>query len=694
MLNINDFVQKLDGMLASRDDFTALSVGGESLDGVSKEVYATQESKLKTNIEVAFQDINRSGEPIDATKTEVAILAAKESIDPVKRLASLSKAPEAVDGAIVAGDPSLDVIPADKVSVGIENFDREDLSKSMLFGIVYHTIATQQDPVIELFYPLIPTDSDKKAFTLSIRVTSIMKTVTRNRNGDPVKFDKKPILKNLGDDDLFGADVNKLVPIYTTDGANKFLDVPGSKRVVTIGSGEKVTTAPLKVGTEIDLAGISQSDELVAKGLMDETDSLTGVLNVEALYLEVKGQDANGNDVTEYFREDISAAPVTFIPTGTGDSRDLDIEDGSVVVKLTAGQLVNLAGSSTAIKAFTDLPSGTVVNVRLKVKGDANADTCGIQVYGISAELDSVVTSTGIELPADDEKVVAVKDVIDNTSIVAYDVEAYGANKNLRFQPQQLVDNTYTFQYRVPVKTKAMEKTPVVDNSELGSLLGQVSVTQIALTKEGVKALTTAVDSINAISSANKPVSPSGYMFNSYAIKDSFSINDILNSIESSKKEGDVKTALKLKIRDYAIAMNKASGYRRVFRTVFNGQKPTVIVGVGENLASYVEGFSDELFNYKVEISDEKTLANKIFLSFGDFSGKRNKEPSVFGFGFTGYVVTPTFTVTRSSGGSIVNESFVLGAYKHFRTLDVLVDVTVSGLESIADATVIGMRQV
>jgi len=110
-------------------------------------------------------------------------------------------------------------IPDDKILVGSEAFDRQDLSQSLFFSIVFNALTIEADPVNNLFYPVVVMDSNKASATVTAKIANIMSAVKRDVSGRPVDLKKESIIKNLNNTKLFTLDSNRLYPVSENDGS-------------------------------------------------------------------------------------------------------------------------------------------------------------------------------------------------------------------------------------------------------------------------------------------------------------------------------------------------------------------------------------------------------------------------------------------------------------------------------------------
>jgi len=695
VIRINDVLDKLRSSVKLDKDKAGLIAGTESVDQMMMPVVDEARSTLLADIDFALDSLSTGNEEIvftDAQK-EAAKKVALLAVDPLATLKKYTtKGREDID---VAGESMTidtrnfmdEFIPDQELMAGIESFDGQDVSSSLFFSIVYNTLSIKQDAVSELFYPIVVIDPNKMGATVTAKITNIMQAVKRDVTGRPVDFKKQSIVKQLNNTELFTLDANRLYPVYSTDTADKLVDEAGAKREVTVGDGIKITTAPIKAGTAVDLLGIAQNDELLSKGYMDETDALSGHLAIEALYFHVKGKDAGDNEITELHKKEITGLPAVFTYTPTGHHKDLQLDYKTDSLAWVGGNVTKADGTPTQIVDLANLPQGYTVKLRINLKGDSNTQTAKTLVNMFEMEMVGLLDANGNAVSETDELYTKVKAIFDATTFAGYDIEAFATNSNARFRGKLLTTDVYTTVYTIPVRTKVREVTAVFQNGDDGDvagLIGQIEFNKRALSKFGLLELNNTAAVLENLSEDTEAYGISSKLVNKAFSRETVDLTTIVDSLKSGERVEDIKEALKLKIRNTAIDLYVRSNYNLAFETIYPNVKPTVIIGVDTNIGRFVESFEDEVFNYKVAVSNDTLINGKIFMSFGIMGANRNKVADPLNFGVCFWSPEVVLTLQRQENGTIKQESISMPRFKHQTLMPILGMLEVTGVEEVS----------
>ena len=709
MKTVDKIVGSLKAHLSLDDSYKNIVAGMESSDPILKQNATEKHDTMDLSVKAAFDDVVIGAESSDVAIDDVQIAAAKAvamyAVDPVSSLQSFAKGrqPIAAGSEATIVDSSRfvgDVVNNEEFKAGVEAFDGQVLDNSLYFSVAYNALAIKQDAVVELFYPVIVTDPSQVGATVKGKITNIMQATKRDISGRPTNFKRESLIKKLNDTALFTLDANRLYPVKRDESLENLLVVDGVNGLVKkqeVLDGVTIETAPLKASKKIDVLAIAQSDELLASGYMDETDALNGSVNVEELYFKVTGKDKDGNDVTEYMSKRIKGLPATFTYTPTGSNKELQLDYKTTSLTLVGGAITKVDGTPTAIAALADLPAGYTIKLEVNLKGDGQAQDGTVAIYPTVLDLYGITNASGVEVPADDQVYTDVKTVIDTMTLEGYDLEAFAANSNARFRGKLLTTNTYAYAYTVPVRTKVREIVPVIDSGENGDTAGiiaQIDFTKRAMGKLGLVELNNAAVILESVSEDTEDFGISTKLVNKYLYKGTIDFSSIVNSIKSSDREGDIESALRLTIRNAAIAMYGESNYYYAFESVYQGAKPTVIIGTDFNTARFLTSFEDEIFKYEVRASGDSLIAGKLFMSFGIMGANRNKEANMLNFGACFWSPEVVVSLQRNDGGKVAHETITMPRFKHQTFMPVLSVFEVSGIEAVSGKQAIDFKQI
>ena len=676
----------------------AFIAGNESIDSAIEPMIESKRSALIADITAAFESLalgeeNVEFKPHQIAAAEAVALSAVDPLGTLNRIVKKGRSEVQAAGESVIVDTTRymdDFIPDNKLTVGNEAFDGQDVSSSLFFSVVFNALTIEQDAVTSLFYPIVVIDNNKTGATVTAKVASIMSTVKRDVSGKPIELKKDSIIKNLNNTKLFTLDSNRLYPVLENDDDGRLLhptDVAGITRQVEVFDGVTIETAPFKTEVEVDVLGSAQTDELINRGAMDQNDALTAHLNVETLYFEVKGKDADDNDVTEYHKREVQGLPAVFTLTPTGHNKDLQLDYKTKTIAWVGGKITQADGTPTKIADLANLTAGYTVKFKVNLKGDANTQTGSVEVFPLKTGLAEVLDASGNAIATDSDVYTKMAAIFNPAKVVGFDLEAYATNTNARFRGKMLTTDTYTTIYTVPVRAKLREVTAVFndgDDGDVAGLLGQIQFNKQALTKVGLLELNSALTILENISYDTEDFGISSKLVSKASHRESVDLTTLVDGLTSSDREADIKAALKLKIRNTALALYTASGYNKTFEATRPGVKPTVIIGTDTNIGMYVSNFSDEIFNYVVATSNDNLMTGKLFLSFGNAGASRNKLADPLSFGVCFWSPETVISLQRQENGSIVQETISMPRYKHQTLMPILGLLEISGVEEVS----------
>ncbi len=571
--------------------------------------------------------------------------------------------------------------------VAMEDYSTVDVKKSIFFTVAFNAFQKTQDDVVELFFPTVEIDPDARQAFVEVDVVQFVKPTKKLPNGTPTNYKSTPYIKSLENLQEFVIDGNRLYPILRTDGeyvnTDKLLNVPGVSRTVETIYGTEIVTAPYKAGVKIDPLGISQSDALIAKGLMDELNTLEPNLDIKALYYKIEGKDKDGNDVIEYVKKDIMGLPIAFVPTFTGSVYSMQLNETRVL--MFQAPIITVTGEKTKIKALADLTDGYYIRFKTNLKGDANIDTSFVNANEFEHEVLGIYDADGNKLPDADYK--DALDVFRKAILVGYDLEAYGNNDTAVYDGKRINMSKYAFVYNIPSKVKISEKTPPF---QLGSvkhpqgLYALVNYTQQVMTAHGFITLFNFINSLDHLDNDVTNFGVANFLVDKFKGTYNLDVVKLVNSLKSAERLTDIQAAFELYVKNIAWEMYNKSNYKFAFSEYYPGQKPTVIIGTSARISQYFKSFEDDTFRYVVKASKYNIMNDKMVLSFGIMDNTRNSvaNPLNFGVNFKRPDVVLSF-VTREAKKKFDESVVILG----FKQQPLLPIVSIINVSRLAEAT-------
>lgn len=692
--------------LNNRRELATYAISSESMDSAAKESAAVVLGKLEDTVSQTLATVLSSEEFAGVEFTEAQYNAAKQiaalALDPAAardgmlnpRPVSATGQYDTINGAELGVEDILD-----PMSIANEAYDGQATNNAIYFSIVSSFMAATQDKFGETFFPTITIDPVVAGAAIECEFTSLYNEVTRSKDGssDKKKFNKTPIVKAVYDNDLFGHDKNKVIPVVRPENSSVLLS--NIVTFVETDGVEEIETAPLAFGKTIGLLGISQTDSMLAKGVMDNTDALDRRLVLDKVYFSLTGDNDgdNGTDpVTEYFATPVSMFPHSnFTYTTQDHNKDLGLTFGTEYVTLVTGTSSTVTGAASGILA--QLTPGYTIRLKMVLHGDANTQSGDISVYASGMELVEVKDSAGNVLPTTSSEYASVKSVIDSVKLEGYTVEAYRTVSNLRTRGQLVTTDRYTQIYTVPLRSGVSVLAPINnatgDDNDAARLTSQITYAGIKCSIDAVKTLVNYADMLNNVT--NNGVASSAalmgvgqYFVDAYYNEISLDVAAHVDSIKSKDRLADIKALLVNKIKNEVVNMAIHSNYA-VANQILNGNvggKISVIIGTDPITAQYLTGDDGKVdlgMDYEAVVvsTPNKLIANKIYITFGVFDSNRNVKANPLNFGQNFWSPTITTDVVRTVNGSTSRELTSMNRYLHITNLPILAVVNVQNIK-------------
>ena len=689
--------------LNNRRELSAFAVSNEGMDAPTREQHEVNLDSLQSTVDDTltmilsqeeFQDANFSDAQMNAARSIAALALdpqmARESLNNLKAV-TFSGQGSTIDAVTLGVE---DIIDASQLAV--ESYDGQATNNAIYFSIVHSLMAATQDKFGEAFFPTIAIDPVVAGANIECEYTSLYNEITRSIEGTPDagKFKKTPIVKAVYDNDLFGTDRNKCIPVARTENEAVLLSTVHSY-VVNNGT-EDITTAPLKFGTAISLLGVSQTDGQLAKGVMDNTDALDRRLVLDKIYMGLTGSNGT-DDVTEYFANAVSMLPHSNFTYSTQDHhKDLSLTFNSKHISLVTGVSKTVTGAASAV--LGELPANHTVKLEVALHGDANTQSGDIKVFASNISIVEIKDAGGSILPTTNSDYVLIAAVVANIKLEGYTVEAYRTNSNMRTRGQLITTDRYNQIYTVPLRTGITVLAPLNNASgsdnDAARLTSQITYAGIKTSIDAVKTLVEFADMLNNVTNngVDNNVELMGvgrHYVDAYYREIALDVSANVDSIKSKDRQADIKAVLVNKIKDAVINMGTISNYNIAHGIVGGnlGGKISVTIGTDPKTALYLTGGDKTIdigddYDAIVVSTPNVLMKNKIMVTFSIHGSDRNTKANPLNFGQCFWSPTITTDVVRTVNGSTSREMTNSPRYLHVVNLPVLTVFTVSDIDT------------
>ena len=447
------------------------------------------------------------------------------------------------------------------------------------------------------------------------------------------------------------------------------------------------------------MLGISQTESMLAKGEMDNTDALDRSIQLRRVYYTINGKKAGDQDAVETFFFDASAfAYNNFVAAPQGHGKDMVLNFSTAALEINADTIKTANGTASEIFEALNQP-GIKIKVEVRLSGSANTEYGDVEIYGNTMNIVEVRNATGDVLPSDNEVVTNVKKFLAKLEIVGYTLDAYRTNSNLRTMGHLITIDRYKQEYQIKLRSGMNMMAPI--NNETGRdndidyLNTQIQTTQLRTSADAVLTLTRYAEFLrNSISSGvAKDLETSGigrFSVHPYYKNISLNLSDYVDSLKSVDRLEDIRSAILNKINDEVVQMDINSNYGAAHR-VANNNIPTVktiIIGTDPRIKHYLAGKEDRIkLSSEVEAIVVSTynydIAGKIFVTYGVFNNERNTVVNPLNFGNLVWAPTIATDVIRTVSNSTRRDLMTMPRYSHIVNLPILLEFNVSDIENV-----------
>ena len=583
----------------------------------------------------------------------------------------------------------------DSIDMGIEYFDMQNVSTSLIFNVVYNTFAPKQDEFAELFFPMVTIDPVKAGARIKATLINIWKEYQHTIDGAPSerKANETPLIKAVTNVDLLTSENIKLVPVYRDVNKDKFFD---DVKFTTEYMGEVVTTAPLAFGKKMGLVGLAQTDSMLAKGGADFTDGINKSIKLTEIYVRMTGKDSNGNNVTETFRFSLKNRNSWFYETLTGTNKQmvLNFDEDNFFMLTPDTKAIDANGNEVDSKIMANLPSNLEINLEISLTGQANVAYGDVAAFLQSVSIKEIRTKDGAIVAPTSEDYQKVQDVIATTQPGGYVLEAFATLYNAKRKGITVLTRKQTAIVTVPYRTGFTEYLPVVavgDDGDPANLIGQIMGTRMKLNAYAIKTVSEFISDMRA-NPRQQIQGISQFFVDNYFFEDEIALTQLVDSIKSSERIEDIRAALINKIRLVVTDMILKSNYKIARDTLGYTGPIDVLIGMGYKLKLTLFGdtkqemIGDLRFNYGG--TPFKEMRDKIIITLGVRNGNQNKDIDPLNFGVCLWSPELVINTKKTIGEGVRTEVSTFPRFLHYINLPIIAVFNVSDVDAIASKNI------
>lgn len=702
---VNEFktIMAEQGTSLVSSDTTAGIIAMESLSPIQADELSQNANSIADSLRSAFDSIleSKNGlgfESLTDSQIQAGVVAAMAAGNPVEyAMAALNnRAKNTGDIKVIAATASGSAGRLDfRDEVAMEAFDQRVLEEMMPYSIAFNVQAARQDEFSETFFPTVVISPENGGMDVTIEHTSVYNAIKHSSSGKATTFDQSNLLEAVSNADILADESTALVPFVQPDNSNldMFIDPALVGTSVRKVSGEDIETAPLVVGKEINLIGISDHPGLIGAGILDHTDAVDPRLFVETLIFANEYDDA-GTPANDVLRFNVSRLPRNaFINSIEGSGREMTLNFRADALTINAAT-TNVDGSalgSTTLIASNDY----TVRIGINVTGSAHLEYGTVEVVGATVNVLDIFDVDGNEISKSAGAGLAVVTAMKSMRLVGYELGASRTNSNRRTRGLLLNNNSQTERFAIPLGAPISAPAPIGSGRDTRDLESLISAARIRNSNNAVTTLLNYAETlrsyvINAQGGYGK-VSIEGiarHVVSPFFEEIDLDMTTALNSIRSKDRADDISSALINTIRDLAYRMYRDSRYQAALdASSLGGKRPTLLVGTDSVIQRHlmVEGdtrtFGMTFENSKIVHSFDSRMANKVIISFTRDGGEGSVDP--LGFGNHGWIPELTSSMTVTRDGATYQEAMVQPRSRHVNNLPIMAVINVTNLEEV-----------
>jgi hypothetical protein len=611
----------------------------------------------------------------------------------------------------------IDVAVGDAVETRLlsaEAYDERVNNSAILYSMQYNAQAALQEEATETWWPTITVPNDNAAFTIEVKRWFVYDAIERQANGEVADWKRINIIRAARNPDLLNTNDTTGYPVFRTSSADQFWDklVAGNVVTQTIKPDRNRTlvTAPLRPGITRDILGLSQTDEMLNAGPMNQTDSLDTKFTLRTIYVEFT--DPADPTVKETYKFNTSVIPsseYTYVLQGGYREMQLNFRTSDLMLDKNSKTHDNATPVLLAGLATTELM------FRLETRASGNIDIQdGKEVLDPSASGVKPVScwnSTKQELPLNAAPAAAIAAILATGKIIGYDLTYYLANSNRRLFGQLMDSRSERQMYYIPLRSPVSIQHPAhvdpsVDAIDIQALLTH---TRFRLVNEGIRKIHETYGALTQFASANDgSIDPPNVLgVGRFYVKPvrkylPLDVTATVMNLTSEDARANIQAVIVNHIRQMGIEMFIESEYGPANSAMHGGvaPMPELIVLCSPDIEQYItvpgelRTMGGSPIPIRVVSHIDQTLSGRIYMTFGQFGANRNTEVVPLNSGNLFWSSELVLSGTISRQGATSRETMVQPRYFFLAHLPVMGLIEVTGIPGALARTPINFHSV
>jgi hypothetical protein len=572
----------------------------------------------------------------------------------------------------------------DSAKFGLESYDENELKKHIAFSTVFAAATARQADFAEAFFPTYVVSPEQIGTDVRVRRNMVLNRKLHPITGKPMDLEKVNLLDAFRDHKILSNESTLLVPVYRDESKEFFVDTTKVQvRTVPV-DGVDVDTAPLQFGKTIDLLGISQNDQLLKAGIVDNTDAVDAYARLDNLFVQVGDQIVSFN-----VRRSPRAGAVKSVE---GDSREMNFQFQTYDLLLDADTKDVDGKEVTALSTL----NGMKLRFAIRVSGELNVEYGNINLVATGLAVSAVFDAQNEAVSLNDA---AAKAIIDALKLEAFGYELLARRNNANRRSQGLlVDVTeYAERYTVPISSPLSTVAPLATDKSAKDLQALINAANIRTNNNAVTLLLNYADDLKVATQTSffKSSLTTVPGIGRLLVEPTFKYLKIdlakeVNSVQSAQRAEDIQGALVTPIRNMAYELVRDSNYQAALDADSEGrtERPHLVVGTDIVTQQFLMVTGDDRtlsigMDHTIVASPDKRMVGKIVLAF---VRKNTSEPDALSFGSHIYIPELSSVVPVNRFGATNRETMIQMRNLQITNLPVMGMIEVENLD-VATAT-------
>jgi len=598
----------------------------ESLDNAALGELTRTADMLKGEIKSALQVSMESedGEELTEAQLEAGAIAAMAAGSPAEyaEVALRSAPAEGGERLEVATSGAAGAVDT-RETPSLEAFDERELSKFIPYSIAFNVKASRQDSFSEMFYPTTVVSPDQGGYEVHLRRTLVHNAIQHGAAGNRSDWQRKNLVHAAIDATILADESTALVPTILANGSNadKFvpeaLVAPTTRRIGNI----DVPTAPLLIGQQVDLLGLSSHPGLLGAGFIDHTDAIDAAISLEKLYVQL-------NDTTVIRFNTLRLARAGFVKSVEGDGREMSLAFRSQDLVLDS-TTTDVAGvQPEVLQAVRD--AKYTVRLSVNVTGTINVQLGNAELFASKVNVASIVDEDGneISLASGAGRTIA-QALVAEAGVLGFELKAARTNSNRRTRGLLLDHNDQVFRYTIPLGAPISAPSPAGSNRDARDLESLIDAVRVRNTNNAVTRLLNYISTLKEYVGGvqRKGCLPSvegvgGFLIQPFFEDITIDMEEQVSSIRDIDRAADVNALLVNAIRDVSYRMYRATGFQPALNASSNGSnQPKLLIGTDVLLQRHLmvtgdsRTFGIAFASYQIESTFDSRMDDTIIIA-------------------------------------------------------------------------------